>query len=125
MILLNTSLSQASSHTIEYEVNENNPLRYEKDQAELYAKDDYRSREIGDNISSVNRIEQSSLGSSATVNTQSVGRGVFIKTNDTKFASLHILVNLLKKNKEDDLTHKYFKNYFKNCAISIKYFAQN
>ena len=61
IILSNNSLSQSSSHTIEYEVNENNPLRYEKDQAELYAKNDYRSREIGDNISSVNRIEQSSL----------------------------------------------------------------
>ena len=88
IILSNNSLSQSSSHTIEYEVNENNPLRYEKDQAELYAKNDYRSREIGDNISSVNRIEQSSLGSSATVNTQSVGRGVFIKTNDTEFEYL-------------------------------------
>ena len=88
IFLSNNSLSQSSSHTIEYEVNENNPLRYEKDQAELYAKNDYRSREIGDNISSVNRIEQSSLGSSATVNTQSVGRGVFIKTNDTEFEYL-------------------------------------
>lgn len=88
IILSNNSLSQSSSHTIEYEVNENNPLRYEKDQAELYAKNDYRSRELGDNISSVNRIEQSSLGSSATVNTQSVGRGVFVKTNNTKFEYL-------------------------------------
>ena len=88
IILLNNSLSQSSSHTIEYEVNENNPLRYEKDQAELYAKNDFRSRELGDNISSINRIEQSSLGNSATVNTQSVGRGVFIKTNDTKFEYL-------------------------------------
>ena len=37
IIFSNNSLSQSSSHTIEYEVNENNPLRYEKDQAELYA----------------------------------------------------------------------------------------
>ena len=43
IILLNNSFSQSSSHTIEYEVNENNPLKYEKDQAELYAKNDFRS----------------------------------------------------------------------------------
>ena len=85
ILFSNNSFTQSTSHTIEYEVNENNPLSFEKDQAELYAKNDYRSIKLGDNISSINRIEQSTLGVNASVNTQSIGRGVFIKTKDTEF----------------------------------------
>jgi len=77
---------QRTSFTYEYEVNENNPLIFEKSQAELSAKNEYRSQEIGDDISSRSRIRQSTTsGSSSEIETKSRGRGKFVKSKESKF----------------------------------------
>jgi len=77
---------QRTSFTLDYEVNENNPLIFEKSQAELFAKNEYRSQSLGDMISSINQITQSAIsGSSSKIVTKSRGRGKFVKSKKSKF----------------------------------------